>query len=132
MATDIKSFFETAGRTVGSAVGTVVGTAAGVAVGAAQALVGRRPAPDGDGITEELYWREHYAAEPYYDPTFQFEDYLQAWRTGWEGRTKYAGRTFDQALRQLEADFHWNRGKSRLLWDQARDAVRAAYERQQG
>lgn len=76
-----------------------------------------------------IYWREHYAAEPYYDASFGFEDYLPAWRTGWEGRAKYAGRSFEDAERDLQADFHWNRGESRLLWEQARAAVRAAFER---
>jgi len=127
MATDIKSIVEGATR----AVGTVVGTAAGVAAGAAQALVGKTPQkPAVDPMAEELYWREHFAAEPYFDGSqFAFDDYLPAWRTGWEGKTKYAGRAFADIERDLEKDWNWNRGKSRLLWHQARDAVRAAFER---
>lgn len=125
MANDIKGIVESAGR----AVGTVVGTAAGLASAAANALMGRAPAPSIDPVTEEMYWREHYAGEPYYDASFGFEDYLPAWRTGWEGRAKYAGRSFEDAERELQADFHWNRGQSRLLWEQARAAVRAAFER---
>ncbi len=73
--------------------------------------------------------REHYAAEPYYDATYAFEDYLPAWRTGWEGIGKYPGKSFEQAERDLQSDFHWNRGQSRLLWDQAKAAVRAGFER---
>jgi hypothetical protein len=125
MANESKRILESAGR----AVGTVVGTAAGLASAAANALMGKTPAPKVDPMTEEIYWREHYAAEPYYDTNFGFEDYLPAWRTGWEGRAKYAGRSFEHAERELEADFHWNRGQSRLLWEQARPAVRAAFER---
>ena len=37
--------------------------------------------------------------------------------------------SFEQAERDLQSDFHWNRGQSRLLWEQARDAVRAAFVR---
>jgi len=129
MATDIKSIVEGATR----AVGTVVGTAAGVAAGAAQAIVGKassgntRPV---DPMAEELYWREHFAGEPYFDGSqFAFDDYLPAWQTGWEGKTKYAGRSFTDVERDLEQDWNWNRGKSRLLWQQARAAVRAAFER---
>jgi hypothetical protein len=124
---DMKRIVESAGR----AVGTVVGTAAGVAAGAAQALVGKVPERKPvDPMAEELYWREHHASEPYFDGfNFAFEDYLPAWRTGWEGRAKYPGRTFDDAMRDLQQDFNWNRGKSRLLWDQARAAVRASFER---
>jgi hypothetical protein len=81
-------------------------------------------------MAEELYWREHHASEPYFDGAqFAFEDYLPAWQTGWEGRMKYAGRSFDDAMRELQQDFNWNRGKSRLLWEQARDAVKASFER---
>ena len=127
MATDIKGIIEGAAK----AAGTVVGTAAGMAAGAAQALVGKNPQPKAlDPMAEELYWREHHASEPYFDgANFTFEDYLPAWQTGWEGRAKYAGRSFEHAARELEQDFQWNRGKSRLLWEQAREAVRAAFAR---
>ena len=126
MATDnLKGIVETAGRVVG----TAVGTAAGMAAGAVSALVGKAPAPQVDAANEELYWREHYASEPYYDSNFAFEDYLPAWRVGWEGRGRHAGRKFDEIEQDLKAEFHWNRGESRLLWEQARDAARAAFER---
>lgn len=49
-----------------------------------------------------------------------------------EGVGKYPGKSFEQAEHDLQADFHWNRGQSRLLWEQARDAVRAAFVRRQG
>ena len=126
---DIKGIVEAGVKTVAGVVGTAAGTAAGLAAGAAQALVGKKPAQEIDPMAEELYWREHFAAEPYFDANFQFEDYLPAWQTGWEGRMKYAGRSFEDAERELKADFHWHRGKSRLLWDQARAAVRASFER---
>ena len=129
MATDIKGIVEGATKVVG----TVVGTAAGIAAGAAQALVGKAPSGPKpvDAMAEELYWREHFAAEPYFDAThYSFEDYLPAWRTGWEGKAKYAGRSFEDAERELQQDWNWNRSKScPLLWDQARAAVRAAFER---
>ena len=126
MATDnLKSIVETAGRVVG----TAVGTAAGMAAGAVSALVGKTPAAQVDAANEELYWREHFASEPYYDPSFGFEDYLPAWRAGWEGRGRHAGKKFDEIEQDLKAEFHWNRGNSRLLWEQARDAARAAFER---
>jgi hypothetical protein len=108
--------------------GRLAGSAAGAAAGAAAALRNAVP-PKVDAGLEEAYWREHYAGEPYYDAMFSFEDYQPAFRTGWEGRAKYAGRSFEDAERELKAEFHWNRGQSRLLWDQARDAVRAAWQR---
>ena len=56
-----------------------------------------------DPVIEESHWREHYAAEPYYDATYAFEDYLPAWRTGWEGIGKYPGKSFEPAERDLSA-----------------------------
>lgn len=132
-ANDRKTIVENAGRAVAGAVGTVAGVAAGVAsalAGKAEELVGKPEPRKVDASLEESYWREHFATEPYYDPTYSFEDYLPAWRTGWEGVGKYPGRGFEDAERDLQQDFHWNRGQSRLLWDQARAAVRAAFERQ--
>ena len=108
--------------------GKLAGGAAGTAAGVAAAL--RKTAtPNVDAGLEEAYWREHYAGEPYYDAMFAFEDYLPAFRTGWEGRASYAGRSFEDVERDLKAEFHWNRGQSRLLWEQAREAVRAAWNR---
>ena len=124
MTTDLKTLVETAGRAVAGA----VGAAAGIASGAAAALAGKNAPHKVDAANEELYWREHYAAEPYYDPAFDFQEYLPAWRTGWEGRAKYPGRSFEDAERELQADYQWNRGQSRLLWEQARAAVRAGFE----
>ena len=133
MATDnLKGIVETAGRVVAGAVGTAAGLAAGAAsaaAGAASALVGKPPTQSIDPANEELYWREHFAAEPYYDSNFAFEDYLPAWRAGWEGRGRHAGRKFEDVEDDIKAEFHWNRGSSRLLWEQARDAARAAFER---
>jgi hypothetical protein len=100
-----------------------------MAAGAVSALVGKAPAAQLDPASEELYWREHHASEPYFDRNFAFEDYLPAWRVGWEGRGRHAGRKFEDVEDDLKAEFHWNRGSSRLLWDQARAAARAAFER---
>ena len=126
MADELKRIVETAGKTVAG----IVGTAAGLAAGTAEALVGKaRSEPrTAEPANEELYWREHFAAEPYVEAAYQFEDYLPAWRTGWEGRGKYPGRGFDDVLRDLEGDFYWNRGQSRLTWQQALPAVRAGWE----
>jgi hypothetical protein len=132
MANDLKGIVETGVRTMAGLIGTAAGTAVGVAAGVASALTAKSNSAGSsvDPTAHELYWREHFAAEPYYDASYSFEDYLPAWRTGWEGRAKYLGRRFQDVERELQADFYWNRGKrSLLLWSQAREAVRAAFER---
>ena len=83
-----------------------------------------------DAANEEHYWREHFAAESrIYDGQFHLRGLPPAWRTGWEGRARHGRRRFEEVEQDLQAEFHWNRGQSRLLWEQARDAVRAAFER---
>jgi len=89
----------------------------------------RRAAPQVDARAEETYWRTNYLREPYYERGYAFEDYLPAYRTGWEGRLRYHGRTFEQAERDLSRDYQRNRGGSLLDWRRNRHAARAAWER---
>jgi len=94
-----------------------VGTGLGAAAGGAAAGA------------EEAYWRENYARQPYYEKGYTYDDYHPAYRTGWEGRARYDGRSFDEAERELEADYSRYRGSSRLGWERNRDAARAAWGR---
>ena len=78
---------------------------------------------------EETFWRENFLREPYYERGYTFEDYYPAYRTGWEGRLRYVGRTYEQCERDLQRDYARNRGASQLEWAKNRHAVRAAWER---
>ena len=82
-----------------------------------------------DVTVEEAYWRENYLREPYYERGYTFDDYYPAYRTGWEGRVRYQGRTYEQCERDLQRDYQRNRGASQLEWGRNRHAVRAAWER---
>jgi len=82
-----------------------------------------------DATLEEAYWRENYLREPYYERGYTFDDYYPAYRTGWEGRLRYQGRTYEQVERELQRDYQRNRGASQLEWSRNRHAVRAAWER---
>jgi hypothetical protein len=82
-----------------------------------------------DPTAEEAYWRENYDTQPYYETCYIYEDYHPAYRTGWEGRGRYEGRSFDEVERDLQADYNRNRGSSRLGWDRNRVAARAAWDR---
>jgi hypothetical protein len=89
----------------------------------------RRPAPDIDPAAEEAFWLANYTREPYFERGYTFADYLPAYRTGWEGRQRYHGRSFEQAERDLQRDYARNRADSQLDWRRNRHAVRAAWER---
>ena len=78
---------------------------------------------------EEAFWRENYLREPYYERGYNFDDYYPAYRTGWEGRVRYYGLTYEQCERDLQRDYLRNRGTSQLDWARNRHAVRAAWER---
>jgi hypothetical protein len=82
-----------------------------------------------DPMAEEAYWRENYEAQPYYESGYAYDDYHPAYRTGWEGRARYEGRSFGEVERELEADYNRHRGTSRLGWDKNRQAARAAWDR---
>lgn len=121
------------GMAAGAAAGSVagpVGTIAGAAVGAiAGGLIGKGVAEAIDPTAEEAYWSKNYTSEPYYERGYTYADYHPGFRTGWEGRSRYEGRTFDEVENDLEFDYARNRGKSRLDWEKNRQAARAAWER---
>lgn len=122
------------GAAAGAAVGTVagpVGTAIGAAVGAvAGGLVGKAVGEQIDPTAEDAYWRAQHQNEPYFVKDRNYDDdYAPAYRTGYEGRTRYADRTFEQAEPSLRSEYEATKGKSRLNWEEAKDATRAAWHR---
>ncbi len=72
-----------------------------------------------------IYWQEQYRNEPYYNHEFTFTDYLPAYLLGSE---HYSSETsFETAEDQLCGYWTEARGRSRLRWSQARNAVRAGW-----
>ena len=97
--------------------------------GVAGGLTGKGIAEMLDPAAEEAYWRENYETQPYFERGYSYDDYHPAYRTGWEGRARHEGRSFDEVERDLAADYERNRGGSRLAWDRNRHAARAAWDR---
>lgn len=121
------------GAAAGAAVGTVagpVGTAVGAAVGAvAGGLAGKAVGERVNPTVEDAHWRENYQNEPYYNKDYGYDDYAPAYRTGYEARERYPDRRFDEVERDLSTDYERSRGNSRLGWEEARPASRAAWDR---
>jgi uncharacterized protein YcfJ len=121
------------GMAAAAAAGTVagpVGTAVGAAVGAiAGGLAGKGIAEKIDPTVEEAYWRENYRSQPFFEKGYTFDDYRPGYRTGWEGRSRYAGKEFHEVESDLEFDYEKHRGRSKLEWDRNRLAARAAWDR---
>lgn len=124
------------GAVAGAAAGAVggpVGAVAGAAVGAVVGGLAGKGVAEGlnptDPAVEDAYWRDNYMREPYYVEGRSYDDYAPAYRTGYEARTRYAGRTYSDIEADLERDYRANRGNGRLEWADARAATRAAWHR---
>ena len=121
-----------AGGAAGAAAGSVagpVGTLVGGAIGAiAGGLAGKGVAEMVDPTVEHAYWKDNYAAEPYYTQGRDFDHYAPAYRAGYEGRVKYHGRSFDDVEEDLAADYARFRGND-MTWEEVRPASRAAWDR---
>lgn len=116
----IGALFGPIGLLVGGVAGTIAGAAAGH--GVAEAV---------DPTTETEYWKTEYAKRPYYKKEYTYErDYLPAYTYGTTSRTKYADRTWDNTLESdLSNEWNTSRGSSTLEWNDARPAIRDAWDR---
>ena len=115
-----------AAGTVAGPVGTILGAAAGAVVGG---LAGKAVGEAVDPTREDAYWRENYSKSDYYQAGLTYDDYAPAYRTGYQGRAQHAGRKFDDVERDLEAGYNREKGASKLSWEKARPATRAAWDR---
>lgn len=77
---------------------------------------------------EDAYWAGVYADEPYWRGDRTYEDYAPAYCVGYCGFAQYAG-SFADAERCLNANWLCLKGDSRLKWEEARHAIRAAWRR---
>ena len=121
------------GAATGAAVGTVagpVGTVVGAAVGAiVGGLAGKGVAEKIDPTMEDAYWQKNYNKEPYYQTGRGYEDYENAYRTGYEGRARHQQRTFEEAESDLQTDYDKRRNGQGLTWEQSKVPARAAWDR---
>jgi hypothetical protein len=84
--------------------------------------------PTVNPTAEEAYWREAFRSEPYVRPELTYDDYSPAYRVGYTGPVRRQG-AFDEIESELKDDFQRVRGPSRLRWEEAREATRAAWRR---
>ena len=125
------------GIAAGAAVGTLaagpVGTVVGAAVGAfAGGLAGKAVAEHYDPTIEETYWRGAFSNEPYYDTEYGYEDYAPAYRLGGAAGARHEIASFDGLEKDLAQEYRKSRGDSRLEWEQASPAARAAWTHVRG
>jgi hypothetical protein len=125
-----------AGAAAGGAIGTAVGGPIGgvigaVAGGVAGAAAGESIADEIDPKIEETYWRKNYHTRPYYREHRKFEDYLPAYRLGWEiaAQAEHRKREFEQSEHELRNRWQVVRQDSSLEWEEVRHAMKDAFDR---
>lgn len=116
----VGSLFGPIGTLVGGAVGTIGGGAAGHTV-----------AERVDPTAEAEYWRQRASTRPYYQSDYDFDtDYAPAYAYGSDARARHGDRRWDEGLENdLRSGWDKAKAKSRLTWEQAKDAVRDAWHR---
>jgi hypothetical protein len=119
-----------AGTVAGTILGGPIGGVAGAAIGAvAGGYAGKAVEESIDPTAEDAYWRQNYKNRPYVDKGASYDTYQPAYQYGWESRSQYGSRRFDEVEPELERGWHARGGKSNLKWAQAKAATRDAWDR---
>jgi len=118
------------GATIGGVVGGPVGAVVGSVIGSvAGGLIGKGAAESVNPTEEDEYWRNNHSSRSYVEPDRTYDDYQPAYRSGYEGYSRFAdtGKTYDEVEPELRNDYEKNYGNSGLPWDKAKDAARDAW-----
>lgn len=81
-----------------------------------------------DPREQDIYWEAAHAREQYFRADLGYEDYAPAYCVGYIGYAQYRG-SYDDAEKSLLANWLRIKGDSRLTLDDARLAIRAAWDR---
>jgi hypothetical protein len=87
---------------LGAAVGAVVGGLAG-------GLAGKGIAEAIDPTAEDAYWRHEYPRREYYRAEVTYDDIQPAYRHGWEARSRYMDRSWDEVQEQVRREWESQR-----------------------
>lgn len=118
-----------AGAVIGAAAGPI-GAGVGLLVGAiAGGLGGKGVAEMIDPTLEDAYWREQYARSAYVENGESYDIYRPAYQMGYEGCTRYPGKTYEEAESDLQRDYEESGWNSSLPWEKAKYAARDAWDR---
>jgi len=112
---------------IGGPVGAVIGGIVGGAV--AGGLAGKGVGELIDPTTEDTWLREYFGSRNDHKKGVTHERYRDAYRYGLASAGAHDGRRFEDVETDLRSGWEGNRGTSNLAWDDARDAVRHAFDR---
>jgi hypothetical protein len=75
------------------------------------------------------HFQQNFTKEPYYDSRYSWDDYDPAYRYAWRAREEHPNARFEDFEERIQAGWEIAKGKSRLAWLDARQAVRSAWNR---
>ena len=81
-----------------------------------------------DPREQDIYWETAHSREHYFRAGLAYDDYAPAYCVGYIGFAQYRG-SYDDAEKSLLANWCRIKGDSRLTLDEARLAMRAAWDR---
>jgi phage tail tape-measure protein len=121
------------GGAAGAAIGAVagpVGAAVGLVAGAiAGGLAGKGVAEKVDPTVEDAYWKDNYSKQKYVERNASYDAYRPAYRTGYQGRSQYPGKKYEDVEADLQRDYEKSKGNAGLPWEKAKLATRDAWNR---
>ncbi|WHP06020.1 hypothetical protein QLH32_00625 [Acinetobacter corruptisaponis] len=88
-------------------------------------------------VNPDDYWRESYLTRPYYQeaqldtPDLDYDrDFSKAYELGSRARTEHDRNTqFEDVERGLKESWEELKAESRLKWEQAKEAIKDAWDR---
>jgi hypothetical protein len=120
----------TIGAVIGGAVGGPVGAIIGAAVGGLTGgFAGKGLAESVNPTEEDAFWSDNYKNRPY-AKGHDYDELRPAYRYGWESRTRYADRDWNDVENDLQKDWSTRQGSSTNLdWNTAKPAAYDAWNR---
>ena len=112
---------------LGGPVGAVIGAAVGGAV--AGGLAGKGVGELIDPTTEDVWLREYFGSRTDRRTGDTHERYREAYRYGLACHDRYRDRRFEEVEPDLRAGWDRARGTSTMSWNEARGAVKDAFDR---
>jgi hypothetical protein len=82
-----------------------------------------------DTALEEHYWRDNFRSRPYVDAGASYDDFGPAYNYGVDSYGRYKGQRFEDVESDLSSGWEKFKGKSKLTWEHAKNAVRDAWNR---
>lgn len=129
---------EETSRKLGTGVGAVTGAAVGAVIGGFVGRMAGKKASHAiedrlDARREHEYWSNTYRSRPYTNENRSYEQYAPAYQFGWESCATCVSNggsaRFERYEGELARDWESGRGDDDLSWQEARPAVRDAWNR---